>query len=349
MPNTSADTPPARPQRSARSAKAIRAAAKSSPSRKPGKKGGKLPQKRQIPWATIAAVFVVVALIAALAIYLVPMYQKKADAEKYTPSKDNKDPSLSIPGLIHKDFPAGLHVQPTQRVAYDQSPPMGGPHDANWAVCNGMVYPKAVRTENMVHGLEHGAVWIAYNPDKVSGSALDTLKDKVVGQPAMMLSPYPGLDQPISLQAWGHQLKLSDANDKRIDEFITSLRQNPNTYPEVGADCANPMFDTKNPPPFDPTPPGPDAVPMDGKGLQRDITETAGGMPGVPGGGLPGGIPGLPGMPGQPAPGQAVPGAPGQAAPGAPGQAAPGQPAPGDPGDQPGATAPGADQPAPGQ
>ncbi len=36
-----------------------------------------------------------------------------------------------------------------------------------WATCNGVVYTKAVRIENMVHTLEHGAVWIAYNPDTI--------------------------------------------------------------------------------------------------------------------------------------------------------------------------------------
>ena len=36
------------------------------------------------------------------------------------------------------------------------------------------------------------------------------LTGKVQNQPYMVMSPYPGLDQPISLQSWGHQLKLSD-------------------------------------------------------------------------------------------------------------------------------------------
>ena len=31
-------------------------------------------------------------------------------------------------------------------------------------------------------------------------------------QPYTLMSPYPGLDQPISLQSWGHQLKLTDAD-----------------------------------------------------------------------------------------------------------------------------------------
>jgi hypothetical protein len=86
-----------------------------------------------------------------------------------------------------------------------------------------------------------------------------------------MMSPYPGLDQPISLQSWGHELKLADPNDPRIDQFISSLRQNQYTYPEVGASCdalGPGYFDPDNPPPFDASPPPPDAVTMDGRGAQ---------------------------------------------------------------------------------
>ncbi|MBB5914915.1 hypothetical protein BJY24_003782 [Nocardia transvalensis] len=315
------------PNTSEKSAKAIRAAAKSSSARTGGH-GGKQPAKRQIPWLTIGAVAVIVALIGALAIYLVPKYQEKADAEKFTPTAEKKDPSTEISGVVKKDYPAGLHVRPTQRVAYEQAPPMGGPHDASWANCTGVVYPKAIRTENAVHSLEHGAIWIAYNPDRVDAESIDTLKRKVEGKPAMLMSPYPGLDSPIALQAWGHQLKLDSADDKRVNEFITALHLNQYTYPEVGADCANPTFDTQNPPPFDPAPPGPDAVPIDGKGLTPDVSEMGGGLGGL-GGGMPGGIPGLPGMPGVPGglPGQSIPGGLGPAVPGGAGQSLPGAPA----------------------
>ena len=40
------------------------------------------------------------------------------------------------------------------------------------------------------------------------------------------MSPYEGLDKPISLQAWGYQLKVDNADDGRIDEFIKALREN---------------------------------------------------------------------------------------------------------------------------
>ena len=56
--------------------------------------------------------------------------------------------------------------------------------------------------------LEHGAVWITYNADQVKGAQLAKLKSYVSGIDRMAMSPYPNLDAPISLQAWGYQLKV---------------------------------------------------------------------------------------------------------------------------------------------
>ncbi|AYF74959.1 DUF3105 domain-containing protein [Nocardia yunnanensis] len=300
---------------SAKSAKAIKAAGKSAGSRKGGG-GAKLGGKRQVPWLMIGAVVCVLALIGGIAWVIVPRIQDRrettaaqTDVKEFVPSPQQKDPSDRIPGVVKKEYPAGMHVTAKQRVAYDQSPPFGGPHDGSWAACTGVVYPKAIRTENAVHALEHGAIWIAYNPDKLGSSGVDELKHAVKGRPYMLMSPYPGLDKPISLQSWGHQLKLDSADDARVKQFITALRLNQNTYPEVGADCANPTFDVNNPPPFDASAPGPDAVPMSGTGATQAQDESggmpAGGIPGLPNGipGLPGGTPTLPGgVPTIPAP-----------------------------------------------
>ncbi|NLE81342.1 MAG: DUF3105 domain-containing protein [Rhodococcus sp.] len=259
----------------AKSAKALKAAKKKSGGDKP--RGAKPP--RQIPWLTIGAVVAVVALITVLAVNLYPKYQATEAAAEYQPSAETPDPSDKIDGVEKIDYPAGIHVQPTQRVAYDKTPPFGGPHDGTWATCTGTVYEQAIRTENAVHSLEHGAVWIAYNPDTVSGDALETLEDKVDGETYMMLSPYPGLDTPVALQSWGHQLKVDSVDDERIDQFITALRLNQNTYPEVGASCSSipgSGFDPENPPAFDPAAPGPDAVPMDGGNIAPDPSEIGG-------------------------------------------------------------------------
>ncbi|WP_433612259.1 DUF3105 domain-containing protein [Prescottella agglutinans] len=190
-----------------------------------------------------------------------------AVADPFAPTTAEPDPSLGIEGITVVEYPAGRHVQGNQRVAYDRTPPFGGPHDAVWAQCTGTVYDKAIRSENAVHSLEHGAVWITYDPELVSGRALNALVDRVEGQPYLLLSPYPGLSVPVSLQSWGHQLVVDDTSDERIDHFVDALRLNRNTFPEPGATCATlpTAFDVKNPPPFQAGPPdprAPDTVPM---------------------------------------------------------------------------------------
>lgn len=47
-------------------------------------------------------------------------------------------------------------------VDYEQSPPVGGPHAPIWQDCG--FYDAPVRDERAVHSLEHGAVWIVYDP-----------------------------------------------------------------------------------------------------------------------------------------------------------------------------------------
>lgn len=245
----------------AKSAKALRKAG----GRAAGK--GSAAVKKPKPWGTIGIVVALVALAVGVFGYA---YVKIDAATAWKPSDSNKDPSKDIPGIVKVDYPQGIHVTATQRVAYDQSPPFGGPHDGVWAVCNGMVYPNPVRSENMVHLLEHGAVWVTYNPDKIKGADLDKLKAKVTGQDFIAMSPYPGLDKPFSLQSWGHQLKLDNPDDERVDEFIKSLKRNNYTYPEPGATCdQTDGFDPANPPKFDSSPLPADAVKMDGTGATK--------------------------------------------------------------------------------
>jgi hypothetical protein len=241
-------------------------------------------RREGVPWITIGAVTLVVALAAGIFWVVFSKTQEKnqvADAlAAWVPSESNHDPSTAIPGIYvgastpatsetpasYIDYKAAIHITADQRVAYNRFPPVGGPHDGTWANCNGIVYATAVRSENMVHTLEHGAVWITYNPDTMSDADLTVLKGLVDNQPYTTLTPYPGLDAKVSLQAWAHQLKVDSATDPRVQQFITALRQNRWVYPETGATCQQPSFDVTNPPPFDPTPPGADAIQMNGVG-----------------------------------------------------------------------------------
>ncbi|MGY1743364.1 MULTISPECIES: DUF3105 domain-containing protein [unclassified Blastococcus] len=127
-------------------------------------------------------------------------------------------------------------------VDYSEDPPVGGPHDGVWADCTGTVYDVAIRPENAVHSLEHGAVWVTYDPDLAGEDDVAALADLVEGGSYVMLSPHPGLGTVVSAQAWNHAIRLDDAADPRLAEFVALLAANPDTTPEVGASCENPAF-----------------------------------------------------------------------------------------------------------
>jgi Protein of unknown function (DUF3105) len=186
----------------------------------------------QRPWGLIAAAVVVLVFAAAVLTYAV-LQVNESEANRV-------DAVDEIEGVQTFDYAAGQeHV--TTPVTYEQSPPVGGPHDGEWADCTGTVYDVQIRLENAVHSLEHGAVWITYDPEAVSGAALQTLTD-VAGESGRMLSPNPGQDSPISLQSWNHQLKVDSADDPRIEQFADFLTYNQEFFPEPGASCENPQF-----------------------------------------------------------------------------------------------------------
>ncbi|MDO5682475.1 MAG: DUF3105 domain-containing protein [Propionibacteriaceae bacterium] len=117
-------------------------------------------------------------------------------------------------------------------VRYDMEPPVGGDHRPSWLNCG--IYEQAVPNEYAVHALEHGAVWVTYQPE-LAADQVGTLRDALPNT-YTVLSPYPGQDAPVIASAWGHQLRLDNADDPRLAEFIRTYRMGPQT-PEPGAAC----------------------------------------------------------------------------------------------------------------
>jgi len=132
-----------------------------------------------------------------------------------------------IDGIVdfHQKDPASLQFQQHTYgpITYKYSPPAGGSSNPNWQRCLGDVYDAAIANEQAVHSMEFGAIWITYNPD-LPANQVEELAKKVRGNDYMLMSPYPGLDKPISIQAWGYQLKVTKASDGRIADFITNLK-----------------------------------------------------------------------------------------------------------------------------
>ena len=216
------------------------------------------------PWGLIALTLVVVVFAGAVIGYAVFKLNKSSGNSAQAKADDAK----AIQGMVVKDFPSRNHV--ATAVAYTDSPPFGGDHDPTWADCNGTVYPSAIRNENAVHMLEHGAIWITYRPD-LAADQLDVLKKDVSGVDYMALSPYPGLKSAVSLQAWGHQLFVDSATDPRVQEFIDDLRLNSVVTPELGASCSQPSFKAN---PIAPDPTG--AAPTSAAAPTASASPTAG-------------------------------------------------------------------------
>lgn len=198
----------------------------------------------QRPWGLIATTAVIVIFAIMIIGYAITRPGAReanvaGAASSVAPAVATAEEIAAIEGVAVKSFPGGNHTPDV--VDYPDSPPFGGAHNPIWAACTGVVYPDQIANENAVHMLEHGAIWITYQPD-LNQASIDTLASKVNGINFMAMSPYAGLKSPISLQAWGFQLFLDSANDPRIDEFISKVRLNPNTVPEYGATCNQPAF-----------------------------------------------------------------------------------------------------------
>jgi hypothetical protein len=145
--------------------------------------------------------------------------------------------SIEIAGL--KTFPGlhgGVHVDPTPvdyQADYGMNPPAGGDHFAVWLNCG--VYSEPVPNENAVHDLEHGAVWITYDPAALTADEIATLQ-KAGPDTYLVISPYPGLPAPVVVSAWGAQVQLDGVDDPRLDQFISKYWMAA-TAPEPGSPC----------------------------------------------------------------------------------------------------------------
>lgn len=116
-------------------------------------------------------------------------------------------------------------------VDYDVVPPVGGPHADRWLACG--AYDVEVPDENAVHALEHGTVWITYEPG-LDEDDVDRLADSLPDEG--ILSPYAGLPGPVVVTVWGRQLVLSSADDERLGLFLVEYGDG-HTAPEPMASC----------------------------------------------------------------------------------------------------------------
>jgi hypothetical protein len=181
-------------------------------------------EKRNRRIGIIAGSLAAVAVIALVITFVVSSAVPKVDPA-----------DIAIKGLDTFEEVPAVHVATAvdYEADYGMNPPAGGNHNQAWLNCG--VYSEPQQNENAVHSLEHGAVWITYDPEALSDAEIETLRDSIPGT-YMLLTPYPDLPAPVVASAWANQVQLDGVDDPRLADFIEKFRQSPDA-PEPGAAC----------------------------------------------------------------------------------------------------------------
>jgi hypothetical protein len=176
------------------------------------------PAATRRPWLKYAMGLAIFAVLAVIVVYI------SADVTSNPQAVAEPPPGTQVFEIA--DFSHTL-----EPVSYPQSPPVGGAHHPEWLACR--VYSAPVRNENAVHALEHGAIWIAYDP------TLDESEIKELEgfgrRREVIVSPYPGMDASVAVSAWGRQLKMDSVDSDLIDQFYRAFQDR--TAPETAASC----------------------------------------------------------------------------------------------------------------
>ncbi|GAA1581546.1 DUF3105 domain-containing protein [Leucobacter aridicollis] len=144
---------------------------------------------------------------------------------------------IEIAGLTEFPNLPATHIDPAPvdyQESYGMAVPAGGDHSQIWLNCG--VYSQPQQNENAVHALEHGAVWVTYDPDVATDEDISALRNAIPDQ-YTILSPYPGQPAPFMASAWGAQIEMESVSDARLAQFIDRYWKSADA-PEPGASCS---------------------------------------------------------------------------------------------------------------
>ena len=91
-----------------------------------------------------------------------------------------------IPGLEEFGNQDRGHDVEAQMTSAEGRPPVGGTHNPNWQNCG--FYDRPVEEALAVHSMEHGAVWLTYQPD-LAPEKVDRLASYAADSNFILVSP----------------------------------------------------------------------------------------------------------------------------------------------------------------
>ncbi|MGH8953222.1 MAG: DUF3105 domain-containing protein [Acidimicrobiia bacterium] len=127
-----------------------------------------------------------------------------------------------------------VHLAPgSPTPEYNSDPPTSGPHDPSPAPCG--IYREPVSDQGWLHSLEHGAVFVQYDPS-LPETDIEAVEDMVRSNGReILLAPRPGIPAPYALGAWTRLLLVDEIDQNLVDSFE---REFGNRFsPEPGAVC----------------------------------------------------------------------------------------------------------------
>lgn len=164
---------------------------------------------------------VVVALVVVAAIFV---FNRGGDDSSQTSTQVSADGLMGSAVAATDVKTDRQHISdPLQLQIPKGEPPTRGPHFA--VPQNTGVYTQPVPDGNAIHALEHGIVWISYNPSKVDAATIKNLGD--LGKQYavdVIVSPRPDNERAIDIVSWGQILVLDKFDKDTLEKFITTNR-----------------------------------------------------------------------------------------------------------------------------
>jgi hypothetical protein len=117
-------------------------------------------------------------------------------------------------------YPATTNYTVEGPIDYERHPPTNGDHDPLWQNCG--FYEEPIEDRHAVHSMDHGVVWITYDPD-LPEQQIKSLRP-YGKENYVIVSPYPGQEAPVIATSWRVQLELNGADDPRLRRFVDQFR-----------------------------------------------------------------------------------------------------------------------------
>ena len=137
-------------------------------------------------------------------------------------AKANKPPEPPRPGVEQSDH--GREHVDSKKYGGDQ-PPTSGAHanPVSWGV-----YDTEVRDDQLIHNMEHGGIYISYQPS-LPKEQVEKLKELLSApfsdpqfQPSkIVLAPRVENKSPIELSSWRRSEALASYDQQKIKDYIT--------------------------------------------------------------------------------------------------------------------------------